>query len=112
LGKNKKSTYVAEKCTINIIIVVIYYYGIYCFSPSIPHTKWSQCSKQYLADSFQKGVGACLKNIPDITTDRNTSVCGNGIVEADEQCDCGNLDKKVSDQMLKVLTITIRMIKL
>lgn len=48
---------------------------------------WSSCSLEQLARSFNKGLDYCLKNKPTKLFESPT--CGNGLVEDDEQCDCG-----------------------
>ncbi|KAG8230722.1 hypothetical protein J437_LFUL010823, partial [Ladona fulva] len=48
---------------------------------------WSSCSLEYLALAFEHGMDYCLRNKPEKLFD--SPVCGNGFVEAGEQCDCG-----------------------
>nr|CAD7443280.1 unnamed protein product [Timema bartmani] len=56
-------------------------------SSSMTPTQWSSCSLGYLALAFEHGMDYCLRNKPDRLFD--SPVCGNGFVEAGEQCDCG-----------------------
>ncbi|GLG97297.1 ADAM 17-like protease [Gryllus bimaculatus] len=56
-------------------------------SNSMRPTQWSSCSLEYLALAFEHGMDYCLRNKPKSLFDG--PVCGNGFVEAGEQCDCG-----------------------
>ncbi|XP_049859100.1 pneumococcal serine-rich repeat protein [Schistocerca gregaria] len=56
-------------------------------SSSMSPTHWSSCSLEYLALAFEHGMDYCLRNKPKSLFDG--PVCGNGFVEAGEQCDCG-----------------------
>lgn len=56
-------------------------------SSSIAPTHWSACSIDQLNLAFHHGMDHCLKNKPAKLFD--SPVCGNGFVEAGEQCDCG-----------------------
>uniref|UniRef100_A0A1B6KWF3 Peptidase M12B domain-containing protein n=1 Tax=Graphocephala atropunctata TaxID=36148 RepID=A0A1B6KWF3_9HEMI len=56
-------------------------------SSSTSPTHWSICSLEYLALAFEHGMDYCLRNKPTRLFD--SPVCGNGFVEAGEQCDCG-----------------------
>ena len=54
----------------------------------IPPTKWSNCSLQFLRNGLNNAnLGVCLTNDPAITV--GAPVCGNGILEGNEICDCG-----------------------
>uniref|UniRef100_A0A182KB67 Disintegrin and metalloproteinase domain-containing protein 12 n=1 Tax=Anopheles christyi TaxID=43041 RepID=A0A182KB67_9DIPT len=59
-------------------------------SADIPN-RWSDCSVDDLRESLQRGLGACLKNKPARLLVR--AVCGNGLLEPGEQCDCGRRDQ-------------------
>ncbi|XP_054288556.1 disintegrin and metalloproteinase domain-containing protein 12 [Macrosteles quadrilineatus] len=59
-------------------------------SSSMSPTHWSSCSLEYLALAFEHGMDYCLRNKPTKLFD--SPVCGNGFVEAGEQCDCGLKD--------------------
>lgn len=56
-------------------------------SSSIAPTRWSECSVHQLNFAIHQGMNHCLKNIPTHLFDPPT--CGNGFVEAGEECDCG-----------------------
>ncbi|RXG53137.1 Zinc metalloproteinase-disintegrin jararin [Armadillidium vulgare] len=46
---------------------------------------WSDCSLVYFAKNIDRFH--CLKNVPILLG--KYSHCGNGIIDKDEQCDCG-----------------------
>ncbi|XP_053673456.1 disintegrin and metalloproteinase domain-containing protein 12-like [Anopheles nili] len=52
--------------------------------------RWSTCSVEDLEESLKRGLGACLRNKPARMLVR--AVCGNGLLEPGEQCDCGRRD--------------------
>uniref|UniRef100_A0A182P8X1 Disintegrin and metalloproteinase domain-containing protein 12 n=1 Tax=Anopheles epiroticus TaxID=199890 RepID=A0A182P8X1_9DIPT len=56
-------------------------------SSSIAPKHWSRCSIDQLSLAFHHGMNYCLMNKPESLFD--SPVCGNGFVEAGEQCDCG-----------------------
>lgn len=49
---------------------------------------FSNCSSAELKTGFTQGLGSCLNNIP--TKLFTNPICGNGIRESGEQCDCGS----------------------
>ena len=43
-----------------------------------------------LATAFQHGLDICLYDVPQTIFQANLPICGNGLQEDGEQCDCGN----------------------
>ena len=55
-----------------------------------PATTWSSCSVSYLNEGYRLNLDRCLFNTPRRTLE--DPVCGNGIREGDETCDCGSFE--------------------
>ena len=65
---------------------------------------WSNCSMHELQQGLEvKDLGRCLTNEPvAIVAD---PLCGNGIREMDEDCDCGNQEVVILPRVIIVLII-------
>ncbi|XP_062860045.1 disintegrin and metalloproteinase domain-containing protein 9 [Trichomycterus rosablanca] len=53
-------------------------------------TRFSQCSENSLEALLLKGGGVCLRNLPPQDSIISLPRCGNGLLETDEECDCGS----------------------
>lgn len=56
-----------------------------------PPSQWSSCSISDLNEGYAENLDSCLFNEPTMTV--GDPVCGNGIREGDEICDCGSPDE-------------------
>ena len=55
-------------------------------------SKWSTCSREVLESMQDEVSHSCLKDQPSADLLFGNPVCGNGIIEKGEQCDCGSHD--------------------
>jgi len=65
-----------------------------CMAPSvnsyqINNYKWSDCAKADIAAVLGIDHSSCMTDTPTLYMPQASSPCGNGILDGDEQCDCG-----------------------
>uniref|UniRef100_A0A8D2PAU6 ADAM metallopeptidase domain 19 n=1 Tax=Zosterops lateralis melanops TaxID=1220523 RepID=A0A8D2PAU6_ZOSLA len=53
---------------------------------------FNQCNRQELEKYLQSGGGMCLSNMPDTKRMYGGGKCGNGYLEEEEECDCGEVE--------------------
>jgi len=51
--------------------------------------RWSDCSREQLADSFHQSLDYCLRDRPNLLLRQDIASCGNALTEPGEDCDCG-----------------------
>lgn len=61
---------------------------------------FSACSRRQLRTFFRKGGGACLSNTPGPGLLVLPTRCGNGFVEAGEECDCSSDQVRLASRSL------------
>ncbi|NWI66602.1 ADAM9 protein, partial [Todus mexicanus] len=51
--------------------------------------QFSNCSRKHYSDFLASGQGFCLNNVPKSAAPFVVQRCGNGVLDAGEECDCG-----------------------
>ncbi|XP_056627688.1 disintegrin and metalloproteinase domain-containing protein 9 isoform X2 [Triplophysa dalaica] len=69
-------------------------------------TKFSDCSDRNFERLILNGGGVCLKNPPSPDKIMTLAICGNGILEKEEQCDCGT-PERCKDKCCDAATCTL-----
>ncbi|KAL9695020.1 hypothetical protein quinque_014305 [Culex quinquefasciatus] len=71
--------------------------------------KFSECSRLDYIDALRIGHGLCLLNKPNEIDGIIRKNCGNGIIEEDEDCDCGsNIDCDKTDPCCDGITCKLK----
>ena len=75
------------------------------FNISNPPQTWSSCSVAAINSVFSRvsnSLAWCLHNIPHPDNILGDAVCGDGIVQGDEVCDCGGPQVGISEWFMSI----------